>query len=112
VSSDSLPRMSLVYELRRRSRHAIFPVLSACAIGYFSYHLVQGDYGLIAWARLAQEIETTRVEQTRVAAQRAELEHRVSLLRPTSLDPDLLDERARDVLGFAKPGEIVILNKP
>jgi cell division protein FtsB len=104
--------MSLAYELRRRSRHAIFPVLSACAIGYFSYHLVQGDYGLIAWARLAQEIETTKVEKARVAADRAELEHRVSLLKNTSLDPDLLDERVRDVLGYARPGDIIILNKP
>jgi cell division protein FtsB len=102
--------MSLAHELRRRSRHAIVPVLSACAIGYFGYHLVQGDYGLIAWVKLAQEIETTKAERARVAAQRDELAHRVALLRPSSLDPDLLDERARATLGFAHKNDVIILN--
>ena len=102
--------MSLAHELRRRSKQAVFPVLCACAIGYFGYHLVQGDYGLMAWVKLAQQIELTKAERARVSAERAELEHRVSLLRPSSLDPDLLDERARQTLGFAHRNDIVILD--
>ncbi len=102
--------MSLAFELRRRSRQAIAPVVGACAIVYMGYHVVQGDYGLIAWMRLTQEIIDARAEHDAVAAERAELEHRVTLLRPDSLDPDLLDERARDTLGFAHRNDVIILN--
>ena len=37
----------------------------------------------------------------------------LSLLRPTSVDPDLLEERARTVLNLGQPDELVILlNQP
>ncbi len=39
------------------------------------------------------------------------LERRVQLLRPDSLDPDMLEERARKVLNFAKKDEVVIYDK-
>ena len=39
---------------------------------------------------------------------RRDLERDVALLRPESLDPDLLDERARAALGFAHPDELTI----
>ena len=44
-----------------------------------------------------------------MADQRAELEHRVSLLRPDSLDPDLLEEQARRLLNFGFANEAIIL---
>ena len=40
------------------------------------------------------------------------LERRVSLLRPESLDRDMLEERARAVLDLARPEERVIVIKP
>jgi cell division protein FtsB len=102
--------MQLAIELRRRARHAIFPLLSACAIFYFGYHAVHGEYGLGAYLKLHKQIAALQVEHTDLVAQRTELEHRVSLLRPDSLDPDMLDERARALLGFAHPDDLVILN--
>jgi cell division protein FtsB len=38
------------------------------------------------------------------------LELAVSLLRVESLDPDMLDERARHILGLAHPDEFIILH--
>jgi len=37
------------------------------------------------------------------------LEHRVSLLRPESVDPDMLEEQARSRLGLTDRDEVVIL---
>ena len=36
------------------------------------------------------------------------LERRVHLMRPSSIDPDMLDEQVRSVLGFAREGELII----
>ncbi|RJF87411.1 septum formation initiator family protein [Oleomonas cavernae] len=102
--------MTLANELRRRTRQAIVPVVAICVTGYFGYHLVQGDYGLVSWLRLSHEIEETKAQLAQVSEQREALERRVSLLRPESLDRDMIEERARVTLGFAHENDVVILN--
>ncbi len=101
--------MSIAYELRRRGRDVIAPMVCALAIGYFGYHAVQGDRGLVAWLRLSHEITLVKADLAAARAERETLEHRVALLRPDNLDRDMLDERARVVLGLAHPDEVVFL---
>lgn len=101
--------MSIAQEIRRRFRQAVFPTVSICVAAYFGYHLVQGDYGLVSWLRMSHEIEQTKAELARVSAEREVLERRVSLLRPESLDLDMIEERARVTLGFAAENDVVIL---
>lgn len=103
--------MSLSLELRRRIRHAVLPMLGVAMAGYFCYHALTGDRSLIAFFRISDEIRTARAELAQASAGRQKLEHRVSLLRPESLDPDMLDERARWSLGFIGDREIVILGR-
>lgn len=100
--------MSIFRELRKRARQITLPVLGACVAGYFVYHGVQGDRGIIAWLVLNQQIREAGAAQGELAAERATLERRVALLRPDSLDPDLLEERARVMLNFAHADELVI----
>jgi cell division protein FtsB len=102
--------MSLVHEVRRRARHAALPLLCAMAIGYFGYHAVQGERGLASWLRLTHEVERANVELAAIQREKQTIERRVALLTPTSLDRDMLDERARLVLGRARADEIVFLN--
>ncbi len=47
-----------------------------------------------------------------VQRQRIRLERKVALLRPESLDPDMLDEMARSQLEVAAPNELVTFQKP
>jgi cell division protein FtsB len=89
-------------------RQAMAPLFGAAAIAYFGYHAVQGDRGLIAWWNLRYEIEKTDIALAEVGAERQVLEHRVSLLRPESLDPDMLEERARVMLGFVHPDDRIV----
>lgn len=101
--------MSLAQEIRRRSRQAIVPTFAICVTAYFGYHLVQGDYGLVSWLRLTHEIEQTKAELGQVSGEREALERRVNLLRPESLDRDMIDERARTVLGFSHENDAIII---
>ncbi|MCI0431599.1 MAG: septum formation initiator family protein [Rhodospirillales bacterium] len=101
--------MSILQELARRAPGILPPLLGALAFSYFAYHAVEGDRGLRSWLKLRQEIATARSTEAELAAERAVLERRVALLRPESLDRDMLEERARAVLNLAHPDERVIL---
>ncbi len=101
--------MGLKYEIRKRARHAIAPVLFLCFAAYLAYHTVNGERGLIAWVHVTKELTQVNGDLTRARAERARLERRVMLLRPDSLDPDMLDERARAVLNYGLPDERVYL---
>ncbi len=101
--------MAFISELRARSRQIIFPVMGVLAVGYFAYHVVQGDRSLFAYWRYKQEVQHVQVMADAVRNQRLALEHRVSLLHPDSLDTDMLDERVRDMLNLGDDDEVVIL---
>jgi cell division protein FtsB len=106
--------VSVRIEFHRRLRQAIAPVIGACLFGYFVFHAVQGDRGIIAWLQIGAQLEENRAMLAALTAERRELQHRVSLLSPTSLDPDLLDERARLMLNVAEPEDrlVIIRDKP
>jgi len=44
-----------------------------------------------------------------VKAERAQWERRVALLRPDRIDPDMLDERARALLGYVDARDLTLL---
>ena len=104
--------MALIYELRSRARHVVGPVLAICAAGYFAYHVMHGDRGFLAWLSLKQRVAEAQSELDEISEQRRRFEHRVRLLRPESLDPDLLEERARIMLNYGYEDDIVILVEP
>jgi cell division protein FtsB len=101
--------MIVLRELRRRAHLTVGPVLGIALTGYFAYHLVEGDRGLIAWLQLTREIRAENAKLDAVRAQRQALDLKVSNLKPDHLDPDLLDERVRATLNLVAPGETVIM---
>ncbi len=96
--------------IRNEARSAVIPLVCFALAVYFTYHLVEGDRGVIAWTKLVQQIRDSKAEAQRIHEERLEAEHRVSLLQPDHLDPDLLDEQARARANLVAPGEIVIRN--
>jgi cell division protein FtsB len=101
--------MTALVQIRSRFRHAIFPILGSVLVVYFSYHMVRGNHGLIAYMNLQAKVEQAETRYAQVHGERTDLEHRVALLRPDNLDPDMLEEQARTMLDFVHPDEIVIL---
>lgn len=94
--------------IKRRAVDAAFAILVAGGLAYFGVRALQGDSGL--FARLAIETEAARLE-TELAAltdRRRTLETLTKRLSDGYLDLELLDERARDVLGLVRADEVVI----
>jgi cell division protein FtsB len=91
-----------------RLRLVFAPLMAVALIAYFSYHLVNGDRGLLAYRDLRQAIEKAEAIKDETSRERIVLERRVSLLRTDSLDLDMVEERARIILDLAQPGDVVI----
>lgn len=87
----------------------VFLVCFAVA-AYFIYHLIVGDHGIRARARMEHQIAASQGELAGLTVVRKRLERDVSLLRAEALDPDMLDERARAILNFAHPNDLVIVS--
>ncbi len=96
-------------ESHRRARSVVPPLLGVAAMAYFAYHAMHGDRGITTWWSLRHGIEAAREELATVSAERQRLEHRVSLLRPHHLHPDILDEQARRMLNLIGPNEVIVL---
>ena len=95
-------------DIRHKARQVLGPLTGAALIAYFGYHAVQGDRGLLAWWNLRHEIEKADYELAAVTAEKKILEHRVALLRPESLDRDMLEERARAMLGVVHKDDLIV----
>ena len=95
---------------RRNSRlhRLLLPIVAVAFLGYFSFWMFHGDYGVFAKEQLDKDAAELRLEIAELKAQRLVLERRISLLRPQSLDPDMVDERAREALNLLRPDELVI----
>jgi cell division protein FtsB len=85
---------------------------SALAIAYFAFNAYTGQRGLLARQEIAQQIVSLNTELAGLKDERSRWERRIALLKSDRIDPDLLDERARDLLGFVGPKDIVILRRP
>jgi cell division protein FtsB len=85
---------------------------AALFIGYFGVNAFTGAHGLRAQADLDKQLATMESELHRLKAERAVWERRVSLLRSDKIDPDMLDERARALLGYVDPRDVVLLTDP
>jgi cell division protein FtsB len=84
----------------------------ALLIFYFGFHAFTGDRGILTSNQRDETLTAKTRELAQVRAERQDLETRARLLRDTSLSADLLEERARSLLGFADPRDYVIRMKP
>ena len=102
---------------RRRFRTVINALalytIAALLIGYFGINAYTGNHGLRAKQDLDQQITQLSNELAALRAERVSWERRVSLLQPESIDPDMLDERARALLNYVDPRELTLqLKRP
>lgn len=82
-------------------------------IVYLGVQALTGERGLLSGAERADLLARREAQLARLNEQRQDLEVRVRYLRSESLSKDLLEERARAVLGFADPRDYVVrLNTP
>ena len=104
--------MSILYDIRHLARQVIGPVLGVSLMVYIVYHAVQGNHGLIAYWQLVKQVDAANHAVALLDEEKTRLQKRVELLHPDSLDPDMLEERARVMLGYADPTDIILVDRP
>ena len=93
----------------RISLGGIFYLVLAFTLGgYFTFAAVQGDYGVLRRVQIDAEADALRVERDRLAQELTQLTNLTRRLSDGFLDIDLLDQQARDVLGYMRADEILI----
>lgn len=94
----------------KATRRIVGQALFFGLIVYFGFYAVTGDRGLRRWSALTEELAQAEATLEQVRHERMALEHRTIRLRDDSLDLDLLAERARIVLNYTHPNDIIILD--
>lgn len=94
--------------LRPRAIDMTVVTLVAAASLYFAHRGVQGGLGLRVGFTAAEETRRLEGELERLQQERVELETLTGRLGGETIDLDLLDERARAILGRARSDEIVV----
>lgn len=96
-------------DIKRRARHMVGPMLGCLLTAYFVYHSIQGDHGALAWRQLDLLITEAEDSLATLDGQRQALEHRVRMLRPESLDADMVEEQGRRLLNFSHPDDVLVI---
>lgn len=101
--------MGLIEEIRRRARHVVGPLFGIVAVAYFAYHTVHGDRGVLALFQMQERVNEAENRLDALQQEKDHWESRVKLLHPDSIDRDMLDERVRIMLGYARADDLVVL---
>ena len=83
-------------------------LVSLTLAAYFVFSAIQGDYGVLRRAEYQAESNALRRNLEQLQISIALQENKTLRLSDHYLDLDLLDQQARDILGFIRPDEIVI----
>lgn len=96
----------------QRRRPSFGPMMFYALAGAFGTYLtfaaVQGEYGLFNRIQIDADAAGLRLERDRLALALAEIENRTHRLSDGYLDLDLLDQQAREMLGYVRADEIVL----
>ena len=85
------------------------PMLFLALVGYFGWSATQGERGLQSYVLRQAQLVTAQIELRRTEHERDLMERRVAALRGVRLDPDMVDERARALLGQTDATDVVVL---
>jgi cell division protein FtsB len=100
--------MTLLFRIKAQMRLLVGPLVGSLIAIYFAFHVVKGDRGLVALVQLENKVVAARQIKAQFADIRQKHEKRVRLLHPNTLDADMLDERARVMLNYGQPDEIIV----
>lgn len=92
-------------------RRIITIILLISLSAYLVYQMMNGDRGFLALFKLSEKHRVLERDISNLDNQKQSLEKKVYMLKPESLNLDLLDEQVRRKLGYSKEGETVYVDK-
>lgn len=93
---------------RRTWRSALVVLSGLTLTAYFGYHAKDGKHGLEARSRLIEQSSTLDAQIGSLEVVLAGLRRDIAVLRPEPPAIDIIEEVASEVLGYARPGDIVL----
>ncbi len=116
MGTYSFARVVTGFFMHKSQRSLIFDLsVFFGSIAVLSYFVWYGFYGPRSFDH-AKVVKRLVQEQQKITAnlesRKKSLNARVALLRPNSIDPDMLDEQARKRLEFANKADILIVKQP
>ncbi|MDQ1900611.1 septum formation initiator family protein [Paracoccus sp. WLY502] len=94
---------------QRLSISATVLLALAVALGlYFAFAAVQGPSGILRRIQIEAETLELQAERDRLKAEVQEMQNLTRRMSDEYLDLDLLDERAREVLGLIRADEVIL----
>ena len=94
--------------IRRRVMDAAVMMFVIAAVLHFSHRAMVGESGWDTRLKVEREIRDLSAERARLEAEKDRLANLTKRMSPAYLDLDLLDERAREMLGHMRADEVVI----
>ncbi len=91
---------------RLRAFDAVFSFAILAGLANFGWHAFQGDRGVLALLQIEAEAQALSAELDDLRTERARMENLTARLSERMLDRDLLDERARAMLGHMRADEV------
>ncbi|WP_416915701.1 MAG: FtsB family cell division protein [Roseicyclus sp.] len=86
----------------------VLPLALLLIGAYFTFTAVQGNYGLFQRIQISAEADRLEIQLAALEAEVGRMELLTRRLSDDFLDLDLLDEQARDVLGYVRADEIIL----
>lgn len=93
-------------------RHVGIALILVAFQGYLGYSFFTGQFGIESQDVLGREIEDLGATSAALGAEIESYKHRISLFKSSSLDPDLVSERARALLSMSEPDDYVVMVNP
>jgi cell division protein FtsB len=86
--------------------------VTCCALlGYLGWHGLEGPRSFAHRDSLLARLGAERIALAAITEERRLLDRKVALMRPESVDPDMLDELARKYLNYVRPNELILKRK-
>jgi cell division protein FtsB len=92
--------------MRLRQVFVLLTCLSAAS--YFAYHALHGRHGYKARIAMLDRQNLLTFEIDSLKSVETKLARDVALLSPDIPNADIVEETARDVLGFVRPGDRIL----
>ena len=93
---------------RRQFGGLLFFVVALALLLYLAFAALHSEYGLIRLVQIEQQESRLREELAGLRAETADVASRTAQLSGDRPNLDLLDERARRVLGLGRPDELLV----
>lgn len=103
--STRLKRPSLIKQL------SLTTVLAGLLV-YLGYNAISGQYGIEGRRDIKADMVALNAKSARLQAEIDAYNQRIALFDPERLDPDILSERAAELLGMVHEDDRVVLPVP